>query len=302
MLKDVSDELFVFLWRLFDSDGSGYVDADEFTVAMALLSSDVTSGAASTEAQLEAVFFMFDADHSGDLAMEEFEAMVQATVQLNLGHLLHEEAFKDQFSKALESEYSSENLDFWQAVREYQGLTSGVERLARAKVLHETYIAEGAVSQVNIASGTQKSLGQALHECSTEAPTSLFDAASDEIFKLMERDTFSRFKRDPEAIRSLLSSYHAAAGAGKSTVSFAAFKAWALREPTVLIFFTGLCHSIRGLLAEHGGEAVASGTNSPPPPPLLPAAGSKPKGTILGRLRRLAPTPPGTPKAKPASV
>ena len=41
MLSNVDDEIFVFLWRLFDSDGSGFVDADEFVVAMAMLSNDI---------------------------------------------------------------------------------------------------------------------------------------------------------------------------------------------------------------------------------------------------------------------
>ena len=35
-------------------------------------------------------------------------------------------------------------------------------------------------------------------------------------------------------------------------VTLKAFKAWALREPTVLVLFTGLGNSIRGLLAQQG--------------------------------------------------
>ena len=39
--------------------------------------------------------------------------------------------------------------------------------------------------------------------CVDEAPPDLFEAASDEIFKLMERDTFSRANRTPISPRRL---------------------------------------------------------------------------------------------------
>ena len=74
-----------FLWNLFDPRQSGSVDSDEFVMAMALLSTGIGD---SVEAQLEAAFCMFDTRKAGELTMDEFEAMVQATVNLNLDHLL----------------------------------------------------------------------------------------------------------------------------------------------------------------------------------------------------------------------
>ena len=49
VLPDVDDQFFEFLWRLFDTSGSGTVDADEFVMVMALLSSGIAD---SAEAQL----------------------------------------------------------------------------------------------------------------------------------------------------------------------------------------------------------------------------------------------------------
>lgn len=66
----------------------------------------------------------------------------------------------------------------------------------------------------------------------------------------MERDTFSRFKNDPAAIEKLVDGYYAKAAKGSKSVSFAAFREWALHEPAVLVFFTGLCNSVNRILAE----------------------------------------------------
>ena len=79
ILKDVNENLFKFLWRLFDVGGTGFVDADEFVMAMALLSAGIGE---SAEAQLEAAFCMFDSDKSGSLTREDFESMIQATCAL----------------------------------------------------------------------------------------------------------------------------------------------------------------------------------------------------------------------------
>ena len=164
-------------------------------MAIAMLS----KGIDSTEAQLEAAFCMFDADKSGELTREEFDAMVHATVNLNLDHLLVTDHGAAAFEAQLTKEYSEENLAFWQAVRAYREIEDGAERLAKEKELEEEFVTEGSMRQVNLPSGIYSTLVKALKDCITEAPPDVFDAASEEIFKLMERDTFARFKNDPEA-------------------------------------------------------------------------------------------------------
>jgi hypothetical protein len=62
ILPEIDEAFFNYLWRLFDTQGRGEVDADEFVMAMALLSSGIAD---STDAQLEAAFCMFDSNHSG---------------------------------------------------------------------------------------------------------------------------------------------------------------------------------------------------------------------------------------------
>jgi hypothetical protein len=72
-------------------------------------------------------------------------------------------------------------------------------------------------------------------------------------------------QNDPHAIEQLVSGYYDAAkstdaidakGSSKSLlnaddVTFKSFREWALKDPSVLIFFTGLCTSVKRMMAEH---------------------------------------------------
>ena len=76
ILNDVVDnDMFDFIWRLFDPDDRGHVDGDEFVVAMALL----TTRLETIEDQVDAAFCMFDVSKTGTLSQAEFEQMVRAT-------------------------------------------------------------------------------------------------------------------------------------------------------------------------------------------------------------------------------
>ena len=80
VLADINDELFKFVFRLFDPNNTGMVDADAFVAATALL----TKGAEKVEDQVEACFHMFNTNGDGVLTQPEFRAMMEATVALNL--------------------------------------------------------------------------------------------------------------------------------------------------------------------------------------------------------------------------
>ena len=300
MLSDIHDEHFDVVWRLFDTTGSGLVDKDQFVVAMvrspsvlaaltrlwnsqnycphpssppfldpaaptvAVLSPQALLTSDSRETygeQLGAVFFMFDTTRTGVLTSEEFEGMVRAMVNLKLGSLLQENTFVGEFKKYLEKEFSSENLAFWQAAKEYEELKEDVARLPRALELNAKHVEDGSPEQVNLPADLVKAIAKQLGE--KQAPKDLFKSASDEIFKLMEKDTLSRFRQDPKAIEKLLDSFYKAVDLtpGKP-VTFIKFKQWALREPTVLGLFTGISASIRELLEER--------TSKLPPAPVTP--------------------------------
>lgn len=87
-LPDVDDELFRFVWTLFDPEGKGEVYSDEFVAATALLT---TSHEGTLDEQIEACFVMFDTRNDGKLSHAEFRSMLEATVTLNLKRMLESE-------------------------------------------------------------------------------------------------------------------------------------------------------------------------------------------------------------------
>ena len=175
-------------------------------------------------------------------------------MSLELDHLLDSSAGAAAFEAQLQREYSEENLAFWQAVRDYRDDPSAASRLGKAQDLKTEFVVEGSMRQVNLPSKVAKELLQALDGCKDGAPVDLFDAASAEIFKLMERDTFSRFKNDPEAIGKLVDNYYTKCGVEPGAeITFKKFKEWGLSEPTILIFFTALCTSVQNLMRDTRG-------------------------------------------------
>ena len=247
MGNSVDDNLLQLVWKLFDQDNDGAVDADEFVSTFAMLS----KGMESSEAQLEAIFCMFDSDQDATLTREEFEKLVQTTVNLNLNTLLISNKGAAFFGEQLALEFSDENLAFWQAVTEYKATEDGAERVKKALALEREFVEDGAERQVNLPSSIRQPLLAALKASSVDAPPdpSVFDAASTEIFKLMERDTFARFKNNPDAIRGLVDAYYTSvvseAGASSNSVSFDSFKQWAMSEPSVSVYSSPLLSAAR---------------------------------------------------------
>jgi hypothetical protein len=93
ILKEVDEEIFEYLWRLFDVDGTGTVDGDGFVMAMGLLA----QSGDSVSDQIDATFAMFDMNGNGRLEPDEFANMVRSTVNLSLGQLLDTDAGRREF-------------------------------------------------------------------------------------------------------------------------------------------------------------------------------------------------------------
>lgn len=303
ILCDVDAHLFEHLWHLFDTTGDGTVSADEFVMAMAMLSNDVGG---SSEAQLEAAFCMFDSDKSGKLSRDEFEKMVQTTVNLSLDSLLTSKSATHAFEAQLEKEFSHENLEFWQHVQDFKELEDGAARLTKARVLEREFVDQEAEKQVNLPGPIRTKLEKALKACTDEAPKDLFDAASEEIFKLMEKDTFSRFKQDEGTTTKLLEEFYASMGIKPTdSVPFKAFKDWAMQEPTVLVIFHSLCASISKIVRAQQERKSAGGTASSAAASTGAAASSSAAGATDGAAAAAGPPAPAglldTPSAAAAA-
>ena len=231
---------------LVDKDKDGRVSANEFLATIALL----TKGCDAPVQQVDACFAMFDADGDGTLSRAEFCQLIRVSVHLNLNHVLSTAEGRARLEQQLAKEYSAENIEFWKAVQAYRGLRTPEERAADAKALCDTYVREGSEHQVNLPGQVAKAL---LSEVDGAVPpsASAFDAAQAEIFKLMERDTFSRFKSCPEMADQLAEDFmNRVDRKGDGKVSYKDYRQWALNEPTVLVFFDGLVKASKAIV--HG--------------------------------------------------
>jgi Ca2+-binding EF-hand superfamily protein len=201
LLHDVDEQLFEFVWGLFDARGQGSVCADDFVAAMALLTSSGASQEQNLEDMIKACFVMFDTRGDGNLTYSEFRSMLEATVTLNLKSMLNTKEGLQRVEAHMQKEFSKENLDFWEAAKAFRNLTEG--RLARAEEIVDMWVAPGSEQEVNLPGPVrEKAVAdfEAAKASKTEPSATIFVASEEEIFKLMERDAYARFKGNPEAV------------------------------------------------------------------------------------------------------
>jgi hypothetical protein len=267
MLSTVPDDQFDFLWPLFDAKGTGLVEPDEFVMTLGMLKDPNMS----TERRVEVCFFMFDTNKTGTLSREEFRAMIQATVNVNLYDLLQTKTGEEGFEKHLQSEYSQENLAFYKAVQAFaKNAAAGDGDAAKAaKDLVQKYVKEGAEEQVNLPGPTTKRCLEKVAAVEAAggggaAWADVFKEAEAEIFKLMERDTYKRFRHDPKAVDELVAEFFTQADTSHDgVVTFSEYHTWALSQPSVFLFFHKLSGLVQGLVDEHKKATSFKNKDSP---------------------------------------
>uniref|UniRef100_A0A3Q1G9S9 RGS domain-containing protein n=1 Tax=Acanthochromis polyacanthus TaxID=80966 RepID=A0A3Q1G9S9_9TELE len=94
------------------------------------------------------------------------------------------------FRHFLRSEFSEENLDFWLAVEKFKKTRPLSKMVARAAKIYEEFISTNATRQVNVDSSVRESTNQSLRLGVSSAS---FQLAQDQIFSLMETDSYPRF-------------------------------------------------------------------------------------------------------------
>ncbi|KAL1504066.1 hypothetical protein AB1Y20_010476 [Prymnesium parvum] len=248
MWPEMEAESVKFLFNLFDKDGHGRIDTQEFVMAVALLTEDCKT----TMQQLDACFHMFDTEKTGHLSRDEFEAMINASVTLSLHTVLSTEEGLHVIEEQLQKEYSEENINFWKQARAYVK-ASAEDRPALAKAIVDTFIADSAEFQINIPHGMRKGTLEAFRKAkeSGEYPDNMFKDSEEEIFTLMDRDTWARVKADPKMTKSMASNYFTAADTNKDgIVSYEEYTTWALHTPQVLSFFGKLQQSVTHLMKD----------------------------------------------------
>ncbi|XP_054867786.1 regulator of G-protein signaling 3-like isoform X2 [Amphiprion ocellaris] len=98
------------------------------------------------------------------------------------------------FRHFLRLEFSEENLDFWLAVEKFKKTRPLSKMAARAAKIYEEFISTNATRQVNMDSSVIESTNQSLRLGVSSAS---FQLAQDQIFGLMETDSYPRFLNSP---------------------------------------------------------------------------------------------------------
>ena len=90
-------------------------------------------------------------------------------------------------------------------------------------------------NQVNLPGEIVDRVTEALEACADEAGPHVLDEARGEIFRLMERDTYGRFRQDPSATNKLVEDFYKQAGGQlDGGISYASFRDWAYHNPAVV--------------------------------------------------------------------
>ena len=127
-----------------------------------------------------------------------------------LKHLLAHSFGKSMFRHYLQKNFADENIDFWVDANEFKETYSGSmveisgsdsdrgkdDIESSAKDIFDKYCHEDAERQVNLPHAIRSSIENSIKE--GEVSESLFDVAIHEIYNLMVRDNYLRFKKTPD--------------------------------------------------------------------------------------------------------
>lgn len=95
------------------------------------------------------------------------------------------------FKSFLRSEFSEENIEFWEACEDFKKTKSPLKMAIKAQKIYEDFIQTGGPKEVNIDHCTKDVTLRNLVDLSP----STFELAQSRIYTLMEKDSFGRFLR-----------------------------------------------------------------------------------------------------------
>mmetsp|Transcript_16744 Transcript_16744/g.33408 ORF Transcript_16744/g.33408 Transcript_16744/m.33408 type:complete len:398 (+) Transcript_16744:95-1288(+) len=242
IFRDIEQENFEHVYQLF-SDAfkqQKRVDPKEFVLTMSLLACPITDK--STECVL--IFTIFDPDGSGTLDREEFSRLMKATIMSKLTHvefLMKNDKAKQLMEKHMASEYTEENGQFYTAVVEWK--KHEFPTLEMTEEIVNKFVRVGSELQVNISSSMSDKVVKALEEAkaSGKVPKDIFDEAHKEIYKIIDKDSFSRFKKNDGEIQELCDALFAQCDKdGSGQVTLDEYKAWVKSNPDAMNFLRDL--------------------------------------------------------------
>ncbi|KAE8610445.1 hypothetical protein XENTR_v10012126 [Xenopus tropicalis] len=111
----------------------------------------------------------------------------------SFSHLLRSKEGRSTFHGFLQTEFSEENLEFWEACEDYKK-TRWVKRLpSKAQGIFQEFLLIGSPKEVNIDHRARELIYQKM----AVPCRNCFDAAQEQIRILMEKDSYPRFLKSP---------------------------------------------------------------------------------------------------------
>ncbi|CAI4232790.1 unnamed protein product [Auanema sp. JU1783] len=117
--------------------------------------------------------------------------------QLAFDNVIYDEAGREAFAKFLSTEYSDENIDFWWAAEQLKVLHRNGERQKFEETvlsMFDSFIATEGGYSINIDHDTREDIfAKVVNMDPSTFPPNIFDKAQAHVYRLMEKDCFSRF-------------------------------------------------------------------------------------------------------------
>ncbi|PAV90525.1 hypothetical protein WR25_27167 isoform A [Diploscapter pachys] len=121
--------------------------------------------------------------------------------QFAFDHVIGDAEGRAQFTKFLQSEYSEENILFWWAVEELKAVSASEGRPEferTVKEMFDTFIASESPLAINIDHDTRSELVDRVENKDPSSfPENIYERAQAHVYRLMEKDCFSRFVHTP---------------------------------------------------------------------------------------------------------
>ena len=255
----VDTAAFEHVYSLFDWQKLPHPEPKEFVLTLSLLAMPTQS--VETEAVL--IFTIFDPDGSGTLDKEEFSSLMKATIMSKLTHvefLMKNEAAGKVFERHMAAEYTEENISFYNAVRDWKA--AGKYEPADTLFLIDTHIRAGSKLEVNIPQTQQLEILRIFNEAQgagVPVPVNVFDEAHEEIYKLMDKDSYARFKKNPQEVKELTNALFEQADVnGDGMIQLEEYKQWVKNNPDAMNFIRELhnesqkaCNKVRNSVYFH---------------------------------------------------
>ncbi|CAN0000026.1 unnamed protein product, partial [Hapterophycus canaliculatus] len=141
----------------------------------------------------------------------------------------------------VQEEYAEENFYFWQSSEQF---ASSLPTVAKAQTLYDGYIREGAPKQARqqclFCAQTNEGIRRKWHAVQNgEAPLTrkLFTSAQAEVFNLMQKDNFERFRKNARSMKDFVDCmFNEVDRSNNGTVSLQEYAEWASINRNVMGF------------------------------------------------------------------